>query len=134
MKKLNNVEIDVLVNVIIENVEKEKLSRVNDLVKDDSDYLEVKEKISEYYELKKVEDELREKINNLNKNLSEKFKVNVYYNDYNSYNNKDCKVSLNYKEKEKFSYSEVKKRVVLNNINSEINVEEFIKKFVEDLI
>jgi hypothetical protein len=134
MKKLNNVEIDVLVNVIIENVEKEKLSRVNDLVKDDSDYLEVKEKISEYYELKKVEDELREKINNLNKNLSEKFKVNVYYNDYNSYNNKDCKVSLNYKEKEKFSYSEVKKRVVLNNINSDINVEEFIKKFVEDLI
>jgi hypothetical protein len=134
MKKLNNVEIDVLVNVIIENVEKEKLSRVNDLVKDDSDYLEVKEKISEYYELKKVEDELREKINNLNKNLSEKFKVNVYYNDYNSYNNKECKVSLNYKEKEKFSYSEVKKRVVLNNINSDINVEEFIKKFVEDLI
>ena len=134
MKKLNNVEIDVLVNVIIENVEKEKLSRVNDLVKDDSDYLEVKEKISEYYELKKVEDELREKINNLNKNLSEKFKVNVYYNDYNSYNNKECKVSLNYKEKEKFSYSEVKKRIVLNNINSEINVEEFIKKFVEDLI
>jgi hypothetical protein len=134
MKKLNNVEIDVLVNVIIENVEKEKLSRVNDLVKDDSDYLEVKEKISEYYELKKVEDELREKINNLNKNLSEKFKVNVYYNDYNVYNNKDCKVSLNYKEREKFNYSEVKKRVVLNNINSEINVEEFIKKFVEDLI
>jgi hypothetical protein len=134
MKKLNNVEIDVLVNVIIENVEKEKLSRVNDLLKDNSDYLEVKERISEYYELKKVEDELREKINNLNKNLSEKFKVNVYYNDYNSYNNKDCKVSLNYKEKEKFSYSEVKKRVVLNNINSDINVEEFIKKFVEDLI
>ena len=90
MKKLNNVEIDVLVNVIIENVEKEKLSRVNDLLKDNSDYLEVKERISEYYELKKVEDELREKINNLNKNLSEKFKVNVYYNDYNSYNNKDC--------------------------------------------
>lgn len=134
MKKLNNVEIDVLVNVIIENVEKEKLSKVNDLLKDDSDYLEVKERINEYFELKKVEDELREKINNLNKNLSDKFKVSVYYNEYNSYNNKDLKVSLNYKEKEKFSYNEVKKRIVLNNINSEINVEEFIKKFVDDLI
>lgn len=134
MKKLNNVEIDVLVNVIIENVEKEKLSKVNDLLKDDSDYLEVKEKINEYFELKKLEDELREKINNLNNNLSNKFKVSVYYNDYNSYNNKDLKVSLNYKEKEKFSYNEVKKRIVLNNINSEINVEEFIKKFVDDLI
>ncbi len=134
MKKLNNVEIDVLVNVIIENVEKEKLSKVNDLLKDDSDYLEVKERINEYFELKKLEDELREKINNLNNNLSNKFKVSVYYNDYNSYNNKDLKVSLNYKEKEKFSYNEVKKRIVLDNINSEINVEEFIKKFVEDLI
>ncbi len=134
MKKLNNVEIDVLVNVIIENVEKEKLSKVNDLLKDDSDYLEVKERINEYFELKKLEDELREKINNLNNNLSNKFKVSVYYNDYNSYNNKDLKVSLNYKEKEKFSYNEVKKRIVLNNINSEINVEEFIKKFVDDLI
>ena len=33
MKKLNSVEIDVLVNEIIENVEKLKLSKVKDILK-----------------------------------------------------------------------------------------------------
>jgi hypothetical protein len=136
MKKLNGSEIDVIVNEIIKNVKEVKLSKVKEVLEVNSNYKEIVSLYDKKYELKKELEKLDKEINNVNNVINEEFKVKIY----NENNNYSCEylnklyVSFDYKDVEKYSYGKVKSKVILSSISKEFNVEEFIKKFVDEYI
>jgi hypothetical protein len=140
-KKLSRIELDVVVNEILSksndlklvklkekyNNEIEILNREIDLFKEKYDLL------NEEFKSKKVElDELCE-----GKNI----KLSIYKLD-DLVNYKEKESCFNRKEesyylKEKYNFnerSEVYNKLVLMGINSEINIEELINSFVNDLV
>ena len=136
MKKLNNNEIDVVVNEIVNNVKEIKLSKIKEVLEVDSNYKEIVSLYDKKYELKKKIEELEKEISNVNELINKDFKVKIYNENNNlswEYLNK-LKINFDYKEEEKYSYYNVKSRIILNNISNEINVEEFIKKFVDEFV
>jgi hypothetical protein len=134
MKKLNNSEIDVIVNEICKNVREEKLSKVKVLLDKDNDYLEIINLYSKVEEIKNKEKELKDEIELLNKEINKKYKCRINDNN-NYYNNKvNLKINFDYKDEEKYSYYNVKNKVILSCISKEFNLEEFIKKFVNEFV
>ena len=136
MKKLNNNEIDVLVNEIINKVKSIKLSKVKEVLEVNSNYKEIVNLYDKKYELKKELEKLDKEIKDVNELIDEEFKVKIYNENNNcswEYLNK-LYISFNYKDEEKYGYSKVRSKVILNSISKEFNVEEFIKKFVDEYI
>jgi hypothetical protein len=134
MKKLNGSEIDVIVNEICKNVREEKLSKVKVLLDKDNDYLEIINLYSKVEEIKNKEKELKDEIELLNKEINKKYKCRINDNN-NYYNNKvNLKINFDYKDEEKYSYYNVKNKVILSCISKEFNLEEFIKKFVNEFV
>jgi hypothetical protein len=136
MKKLNGSEIDVIVNEIIKNVKEVKLSKIKEVLEVNSNYKEIVSLYDKKYELKKELEKLDKEINNVNNVINEEFKVKIYNENNNvswEYLNK-LYVSFDYKDVEKYSYSKVRSKVILSSISKEFNVEEFIKKFVDEYI
>jgi len=136
MKKLNGSEIEVIVNEVVKNVREIKLSKIKEVLEVDSNYKEIVSLYDKKYELNKKLEELEKEINEVNIKINKDFKVKIY----NKNNNYSCeylnklRISFDYKEEEKYSYYNVKNRIILNNISNEINVEEFIKKFVDEFV
>jgi hypothetical protein len=136
MKKLNNNEIEVVVNEIVSKVKEVKVNEVKKLLEVDSNYKEIVGLYDEKYELKKKLELLEKEINEVNIKINKDFKVKIY----NKSNNYSCEyldelyINFDYKEEEKYSFYNVKSRIILNNISNEINVEEFIKKFVDEFV
>jgi hypothetical protein len=131
MKKLNNNEIDVLVNEIVKNVKDFKLNEVKKVLEVDSNYKEIVSLYDEKYELKKKLDLLEKEIDKVNIEINKDFKVKIYCR------NNSCSsvfISFDYKDEEKYSYSNVRSKVILSSIDKEFNVNEFIKKFVDEFI
>ena len=136
MKKLNGSEIEVIVNEVINNVKEIKLSKIKEVLEVDSNYKEIVSLYDKKYELNKKLEELEKEINEVNIKINKDFKVKIYNENNNlswEYLNK-LKINFDYKEEEKYSYYNVKNRIILNNISNEINVEEFIKKFVDEFV
>jgi hypothetical protein len=136
MKKLNNNEIEVVVNEIVSKVKEVKLSEIKKLLEVDSNYKEIVSLYDKKYELNKKLELLEKEINEVNVKINKDFKVKIY----NKNNNYSCeyldelRINFDYKEEEKYSFYNVKSRIILNNISNEINVEEFIKKFVDEFV
>ena len=136
MKKLNGSEIEVIVNEVVKNVREIKLSKIKEVLEVDSNYKEIVSLYDKKYELNKKLEELEKEINEVNIKINKDFKVKIY----NKNNNVSCeylnklRISFDYEEEEKYSYYNVKNRIILNNISNEINVEEFIKKFVDEFV
>lgn len=136
MKKLNNNEIEVVVNEIVSKVKEVKLSKIKKLLEVDSNYKEIVSLYDKKYELKKELEKLDKEIDEVNVKINKDFKVKIY----NKNNNYSCeyldelRINFDYKEEEKYSFYNVKSRIILNNISNEINVEEFIKKFVDEFV
>jgi hypothetical protein len=136
MKKLNNNEIEVVVNEIVSKVKEVKLSKIKKLLEVDSNYKEIVSLYDKKYELNKKLELLEKEINEVNVKINKDFKVKIY----NKNNNYSCeyldelRINFDYKEEEKYSFYNVKSRIILNNISNEINVEEFIKKFVDEFV
>jgi len=136
MKKLNNNEIEVVVNEIVSKVKEVKLSKIKKVLEVDSNYKEIVSLYDKKYELNKKLELLEKEINEVNVKINKDFKVKIY----NKNNNYSCeyldelKINFDYKEEEKYSFYNVKSRIILNNISNEINVEEFIKKFVDEFV
>jgi len=136
MKKLNNNEIEVVVNEIVSKVKEVKLSKIKEVLEVDSNYKEIVSLYDKKYELNKKLELLEKEINEVNVKINKDFKVKIY----NKNNNYSCeyldelRISFDYKEEEKYSFYNVKSRIILNNISNEINVEEFIKKFVDEFV
>jgi len=136
MKKLNNNEIEVVVNEIVSKVKEVKLSKIKEVLEVDSNYKEIVSLYDKKYELNKKLELLEKEINEVNVKINKDFKVKIY----NKNNNYSCeyldelKINFDYKEEEKYSFYNVKSRIILNNISNEINVEEFIKKFVDEFV
>jgi hypothetical protein len=136
MKKLNNNEIDVVVNEIVKNVKDFKLNEVKKVLEVDSNYKEIVSLYDKKYELKKELEKLDKEIDEVNIKINKDFKVKIY-NENNNYSyeylNK-LRISFDYKDEEKYSYLNVRNKVILSSISKEFNVEEFIKKFVDEFI
>jgi hypothetical protein len=136
MKKLNNNEIEVVVNEIVNKVKEVKLSKIKKVLEVDSNYKEIVSLYDKKYELNKKLELLEKEINEVNVKINKDFKVKIY----NKNNNYSCeyldelRINFDYKEEEKYSFYNVKSRIILNNISNEINVEEFIKKFVDEFV
>jgi hypothetical protein len=136
MKKLNNNEIDVVVNEIIKNVKDFKLSKIKGVLELDSNYREIVSLYDKKYELKKELEKLDKEIDEVNVKINKDFKVKIY-NKNNNYSWEyldEIYVNFNCKEEEKWSFYNVKNKVVLNNISNEVDIKEFIKKFVDEYI
>ena len=136
MKKLNNNEIDVVVNEIVKNVKDFKLNEVKKVLEVDSNYKEIVSLYDEKYELKKKLDLLEKGIDEVNIKINKDFKVKIYNrnNSCSSVYLNDLFISFDYKDEEKYSYSNVRSKVILSSIDKEFNVNEFIKKFVDECI
>jgi ABC-type phosphate transport system auxiliary subunit len=136
MKKLNNNEIDVVVNEIVKNVKDFKLNEVKKVLEVDSNYKEIVSLYDEKYELKKKLDLLEKEIDKVNIEINKDFKVKIYCrnNSCSSVYLNDLFISFDYKDEEKYSYSNVRSKVILSSIDKEFNVNEFIKKFVDECI
>jgi hypothetical protein len=136
MKKLNNNEIDVIVNEIVKNVKDFKLNEVKKVLEVDSNYKEIVSLYDEKYELKKKLELLEKEIDEVNIKINKDFKVKIYNKNNNysyEYLNK-LYISFNYEDEEKYSYLNVRNKVILSSISKEFNVEEFIKKFVDEFV
>jgi ABC-type phosphate transport system auxiliary subunit len=136
MKKLNGNEIDVVVNEIVKNVKDFKLNEVKKVLEVDSNYKEIVNLYDEKYELKKKLDLLEKEIDKVNIEINKDFKVKIYCrnNSCSSVYLNDLFISFDYKDEEKYSYLNVRSKVILSSISKEFNVEEFIKKFVDEYI
>ena len=136
MKKLNNNEIDVVVSEIVKNVKDFKLNEVKKVLEVDSNYKEIVSLYNEKYELKKKLDLLEKGIDEVNVKINKDFKVKIYNrnNSCNSVYLNDLFISFDYKDEEKYSYGNVRSKVILSSIDKEFNVNEFIKKFVDECI
>jgi ABC-type phosphate transport system auxiliary subunit len=136
MKKLNGNEIDVLVNEIVNKVKEVKLNEVKKVLEVDSNYKEIVNLYDEKYELKKKLDLLEKEIDKVNIEINKDFKVKIYCrnNSCSSVYLNDLFISFDYKDEEKYSYLNVRSKVILSSISKEFNVEEFIKKFVDEFV
>lgn len=136
MKKLNGNEIDVLVNEIVNKVKEVKLNEVKKVLEVDSNYKEIVNLYDEKYELKKKLDLLEKGIDEVNVKINKDFKVKIYCrnNSCSSVYLNDLFISFDYKDEEKYSYLNVRSKVILSSIDKEFNVNEFIKKFVDEYI
>ena len=136
MKKLNGNEIDVLVNEIVNKVKEVKLNEVKKVLEVDSNYKEIVNLYDEKYELKKKLDLLEKEIDKVNIEINKDFKVKIYCrnNSCSSVYLNDLFISFDYKDEEKYSYLNVRSKVILSSIDKEFNVNEFIKKFVDEYI
>jgi hypothetical protein len=136
MKKLRNDEIDVVVNEIVKNVKELKIKKVKKVLEVDSNYKEIVSLYDEKYKLELKGRELEKKINEVNELINKDFKVRVYNksNNYSSEYLNELRINFDYKDEEIYSYYNVRSKVILSSISKEFNVEEFIKKFVDEYI
>lgn len=122
MKKLSNVEMNVLSNEISKKISEKKYEKIKSKLERDSDYKKLSKLNKEVNELNK---KVKEK-NNLYNELV--LKVRNKFNIYNVYkdNNNEIKVMFN------SNYNlNVYNDLILYSIDKELNVEELINKIVE---
>jgi hypothetical protein len=137
MKKLSKVELDVVVNEIINGV-REKEEKKCELILSMSGNKEIYlSKINEMELLLEKVDKVKNELRDIEKEIEEDGIRLNFYNGYNNYgmNNKNKKYSVYLIEGTTMSggfYNEVYNKVVLNNIDDEVNVSNFIEKFVKE--
>ena len=137
MKKLNNDEINEVVNEIVKNVKELKIKELKEVLEVDSNYKEIVSLYDEKYKLKLRKIELNKRIKEVNELINKDFKVKIYNrtnsNSSSNYLSDELRINFDYEDEEIFSYYNVRSKVILSNINGEVDVNEFIKKFVEEL-
>jgi hypothetical protein len=119
-KKLSNVEVNVLSNVIREKVNEIKYEKIKSKLVKDVDFKKLEKISKEIKLLDKKRNELFKLSNEVNLKVRNKFDISNVYVDLNdnikvSFNN-----NMNY-------YNEI----VLMNINNSFNVDELVNKIVE---
>jgi hypothetical protein len=136
MKKLSRVELDVVVNEIINGV-REKEEKKCELILSMSGNKEIYlSKINEMELLLEKVESVKNELRDIEKEIEgDGIRLNFYNgNNYYGMNNKNKKYSVYLIEgttmKGNF-YNEVYNKVVLNNIDDEVNVKSFIEKFVK---
>lgn len=132
MKKLSKMEIEVVVNKVvneINEIKKNKGKRIFEISEFKDEFLnkvkEIEELEKEYKKLEKELDVIREKFN----------KDGIFVNFYESrswsrVNDKEI-FGISLLNDKNVRYSEIFDDIVLNNIDEEVNIKEFIKGLVE---
>jgi hypothetical protein len=132
MKKLSGKEIDVIINEVnikvneIEKLEGEKLLNNN------SNFSELKELVSNLNKINNELYELKDVINDKCSKLGKEFNCNLFLIK----NNFSDEYYLNYIKKNNgglSNYNKLYNKLILRNINNELNVEELINSLVKEL-
>jgi hypothetical protein len=131
MKKLSKEEINVIIREVNDRVEKKSKLECENVLSKNKKYEEIVEFVKELNELEDlVKDKVKfinEKVEVLEKEVN--FKVSLYKES--SLNN----YKLNYWKNNNNSYkcyNEMYNKLVLRNINSNLNVEELINELIKD--
>jgi len=140
MKKLSKVELDVVVNEIINGVREKEEKKCELILSMNSNKDLYLSKIDEYELLKEKMESLKNELRNIENGFEEdgirlNFCFDGYYGNRSNKNNKNKKYFIYLLEGKTMKgnfYNEVYNKVVLNNIDDEVNVKSFIEKFVKE--
>jgi vacuolar-type H+-ATPase subunit I/STV1 len=129
MKKLSKMEIDVVVNKVvneINEVKENKGKRIFEISEFKGEFLD---KLDEILKIEKELDKLIKEIREI-ENKFNKDGIKVYFYDNNNYGRKGI-YNISLLNDKSVYYGEVFNEMVLNNIDEEINIKEYINKLVE---
>lgn len=132
MKKLSKMEIDVVVSKVmneINDIEKKKSKRIFDISEFKEEFLN---KVDEIIKLEKEFNKLEKELDL----IRDKFKEDgIFVNFYNNRSyNRNCNeeiFGISLLKSKRISYNEIFNDIVINNIDEEVNIKEFIKGLVE---
>jgi hypothetical protein len=120
-KKLSNVEVNVLSNVIREKVNEIKYEKIKSKLVKDVDFKKLEKLNKEIKLLDKKRNELFKLSNEVNLKVRNKFDISNVYIDLND------NIKVNFSNNNMNYYNEI----VLMNINNSFNVDELVNKIVE---
>lgn len=134
MKKLMKRELEVLSSVICKRVEEEKKKVLEGKLKKSKEYLslvkegESIEKLVE--ELRKRGDNVSERVSMLNRKLGlGGNKGCVSWSGFSSYGSNKVSCSIGY-----VNSGDIENKLILKNLEGEVNVEEIVKEMVKELV
>jgi len=122
-KKLSNVEINVLSNVISEKINNVKYEKIKGKLEKDVDFKKLEKINDEMRKLEEKRSELNKLYGEVSNKVRNKFDINMISSDYNG----NKKIYFNYNRN---YYNEI----VLMNIGNDFNVDELVNKIVEKYI
>lgn len=131
MKKLSKEEINVIVNEVNNKISKLENLECEKLLKDNDKYSEIVDLVYEINDLNDKVNELKEFINEKCNELRKDLNINLWCNN-NNY--EGFKLGFNLvKDRSSYrNYNEIYNKLVLMNINNNINVEELIDNLVKE--
>jgi len=122
-KKLSNVEINVLSNIISEKINNVKYEKIKGKLEKDVDFKKLEKINDEMRKLEEKRSELNKLYSEVSNKVRNKFDINMISSDYNG----NKKIYFNYNRN---YYNEI----VLMNIGNNFNVDELVNKIVEKYI
>ena len=120
-KKLSNVEVNVLSNVIREKINEIKYEKIKSKLVKDVDFKKLEKLNKEIKLLDKKRNELFKLSNEVNLKVRNKFDISNVYIDLND------NIKVNFSNNNMNYYNEI----VLMNIGNSFNVDELVNKIVE---
>ena len=120
-KKLSNVEVNVLSNVIREKINNVKYEKIKSKLVKDVDFKKLEKLNKEIKLLDKKRNELFKLSNEVNLKVRNKFDISNVYVDLND------NIKVNFSNNNMNYYNEI----VLMNIGNSFNVDELVNKIVE---
>jgi len=129
MKKLSKMEIDVVVNKVVNEINKVKENKGKRIFEISEFKGEFLNKLDEILKIEKELDKLIKEIREI-ENKFNKDGIKVYFYDNNNYGRKGI-YNISLLNDKSVYYGEVFNEMVLNNIDEEINIKEYINKLVE---
>jgi hypothetical protein len=129
MKKLSKMEIDVVVNKVVNEINKVKENKGKRIFEISEFKGEFLDKLDEILKIEKELDKLIKEIREI-ENKFNKDGIKVYFYDNNNYGRKGI-YNISLLNDKSVYYGEVFNEMVLNNIDEEINIKEYINKLVE---
>jgi hypothetical protein len=121
MKKLSNVEMNVLSNEIVKKINEVKYEKIKSKLEKDSDYKKLEKLSKEVFELNKKVNEKNKVYNELVLKVRNKFDINNVYKDLNN------NIKVMFSNNNMNVYNDL----ILYSINKDLDVESLINKIVE---
>lgn len=134
MKKLMKRELEVLSSVICKRVEEEKKKVLEEKLKKSKEYLSL---VKEGESIEKLVGELRERGENVSERISvlnRKLglggnKGYISWSGFSSYGSNKVSCSIGY-----VNSRDIENKLILKNLEGEVNVEEIVKEMVKELV
>jgi hypothetical protein len=135
MKKLSKIELDVVVNEVVDSIKLIKENECKEIFNKSKNKDLFLSKVSEIEELENKLDLLKKEINEIENKFKED-NLRVYFINKNnrSYNSINKSFNLNLLDEKDSGfglYKKIEKCIILEGINSEFDINKFIKELIE---